>query len=118
MKNPTGPWSLVRHMWARNFQQNPAGTVLSSVLAIGGLGLMLFFGFFIVMFLVVVGGLFMLAQTLLGAPRGAAGSSGPSTRHSSAREPLGEAIRKPQNNNALEGEYTVVDDESSRDSQG
>ncbi len=91
--------------------------MLSSVLAIGGLGLMLFFGFFVVMTLLVVGGVFMLAQSLLGAPRDTA-TTGSSEGRSSTRVPLGEKIRKPRNNNALEGEYTVVDDKPPRDSEG
>ena len=103
MKNPTGPWSLVRHLWARNFQQNPAGTVLGSLLAVGGVGLLLFFGFFVVIALVVVGGLFMLAQTLLGGPRRTVGTP----------PPTGGSVHKSNSNNALEGEYTIVTDKES-----
>ena len=110
MKNSTGPWALVRHMWARNFRQNPVGTVAGSVLAAGGVGLMLFFGFFIVVTLIVVGGLFMLAQSIFGAPRGSAGWPDPSTRPEA-----GEASRNPGGNNALEGEYTVVPEQEQDD---
>lgn len=105
MNNPTGPWSLVRHLWARNFQQNPAGTVLGSLLAVGGIGLLLFFGFFVVMALVIVGGFFMLAQTLLGGPGRTVGTP--------SRPPTDGSVHKSNNNNALEGEYTIVTDKES-----
>ncbi len=111
MRNPTGPWSLVRHMWGRNFQQNPVGTVLGSVLAVGALGLLLFFGFFVVMAIVVVGGLMMLAQSFLGTPGGrTARRPDLSSRDGAAFETVGSNREKPRQNNALEGEYTVVDE--------
>lgn len=107
MTNPAGPWSLIRQMWTRNFKQNPAGTVISSLLAVAGVGFMLFFGFFIFMALVVVGGLFMLAQALLG------GSGRTSVRMTSrSRVSTPENRSKTSNNNELEGEFTVVSDET------
>ncbi len=115
MRNPTGPWSLVRHMWARNFQQNPFGTVLGSVLAIGGIGLLLFFGFFVFVALFVVGGLMMLAQSFLGGSRGAAAQRPDlSPGDKPTWDSVGNRPGNPGNNNALEGEYTVVDEPDSK----
>ncbi len=115
MKPISSPWALVRHIWGRNFQQNPVRTVIGSLLAMGGVGLLLFFGFFVVMTFFVVGGLLMLANALFGAPRRQAGWPGSG---GDSFEPSGDVKAndaKPSNNKALEGEYTVVsDDESGR----
>lgn len=107
MTPQTGPWSLIRDLWTRNFRIRPVGTVLGSLLAVGALGLVLFFGFFIFLALLVMGGLFLLASTLLGGPRSTTVWHHDSTRVSSNRE-----TGKSSKNSALEGEFSVVSEEA------
>ncbi len=108
MKPISSPWALVRHMWVRNFQQNPIGTVLGSVLAIGGVGLLVFFGFFVFLALFVMGGLLLLANALFGSAQGTA------TRPNAGSDPFGPGPVKSSENKALEGEYTVVPDDENK----
>ncbi|MFK8032477.1 MAG: hypothetical protein AB8G18_19810 [Gammaproteobacteria bacterium] len=114
MNKQAGPWALVRHVWAQKFQQNPVGTVVGSVLTLGAVGFMLFFGFFVVIALVVMGGLFVLANAIFGAPtRRTTWSTTQGGVHDSAQTG-GESARSDSNsqldNNELEGEFTVVSD--------
>lgn len=99
---PTGIWSLMRHMWARNFKANPLGTVAGSIFTVGAVAFMLFFGFFVVLALVVMGGLIVLSQALFRPTRKAPPWSQGRPQQGVDKEAI--------NNNALEGEYEVVSD--------
>ncbi|MEM7082647.1 MAG: hypothetical protein AAF465_07930 [Pseudomonadota bacterium] len=104
------PWGLARHLWAQKFQQNPLGTIFGSLLVAGGLGLMLFFGFFVVIALVVIGLIMVIVQSLSGgsAARSRGAPWSPTARTQTHRDKEGTSARPAD---TIEGEYTIVPDE-------
>lgn len=111
MNRPSSPWAIVRQLWTRNFRANPFGTVAGSLLTVGLLAFMLFFGFFVVVALVVMGGLIVLSQALFAPAR----RGGPQVSERQGNP--GEGFPKSTNNKEIEGEFEVLSDEKNKTSE-